>query len=84
MVQSPTGKTITLSCNGKWSRMSQELQDLIDKYQYTRTTGPNFKWSSSPIHPEEIPYSIMAEIKKLAEEKEPKVQCISTYRPRRR
>ena len=59
-VVSPTGRRVTLRCNGKWARMSAALLALVNKYQHTDA----YAWGD--FHPETITFGLMAEIKGLA------------------
>ena len=61
-MKSPTGRTVTLYCNGKWNRMSPELLELINKYQYTSMPP----WGSRPKHDEIVTYDLMRELLELA------------------
>jgi hypothetical protein len=63
-VKSPTGRTVTVHCDGKWGQMSAELADLINAYQYADVKA--LPWSSRPVHPHAISYALMAEIRQLA------------------
>jgi len=71
-MKSPTGRTVTLHCNGKWKLMSPELLELIKKYQYGHDRAPGeFRmggrhWSSQPKHEEIVTYSLMRELLELA------------------
>jgi len=75
-MKSPTGRTVTLRCNGKWKRMSPELLELINKYQYGRYGKDASSdrwyphrdrgWGSRPEHEEIVTYSLMRELLELA------------------
>jgi len=57
-----TGKTVTLSCNGKWGAMSAELLALVKKYD----RGEGLPWSGWPTYPEQLTADLMREIKELS------------------
>lgn len=64
-VQSPTGRTLTLHCNGKWSSMSPELLELVDRFK--NATADDLAWSTGPKHECDISYALLAEIKALCD-----------------
>ena len=62
-MKSPTGRTVTLHCNGKWNLMSPELLELINKYQYGKDAP---RWGGRPKHDEIVTYDLMRELLELA------------------
>ena len=62
-MEMPGGWLATLRCNGKWKRMSPELLELINKYQYGKDAH---RWASQAKHEEVVTYSLMRELLELA------------------
>ena len=66
-MKSPTGRVVTLHCNGKWNLMSPELHRLIMKYRFCGMTRPCFTpWGDRPEHEEVVTYNLMLELLELA------------------
>jgi hypothetical protein len=76
-MRSPTGRTITLHCNGKWKFMSPELLELINKYQYglveKRTCACVSRgaraWGMRPVYEEIVTHDLMREVLTLSQKK---------------
>lgn len=62
VMKSPTGSAVTLRCNGKWDMMSDELFNLINKYQHS--DAGELPWGKP--HKEVVTYDIMAEVLRLS------------------
>ena len=61
-MRSPTGRVVTLYCNGKWSKMSAELRRLVNKYQFA--DAADTPWGT--FCKETVTYDVMAEILNLS------------------
>lgn len=61
-MRSPTGRVVTLYCNGKWSKMSRELRRLVNKYQFA--DAADTPWGTA--RKETVTYDVMAEILRLS------------------
>lgn len=61
-----TGKTMVLSCNGKWDRFSPALAALIEKYHHANQEA--LPWSSFPKHPEMLSIEVLHEITVLSKD----------------
>ena len=59
-VKSPTGRIVTLRCNGLWDAMSLGLRLFIADYQ-----ADVDRWSSRPTRSETLTFVMMAEIARL-------------------
>ena len=61
-MQSPTGRVVTLHCNGKWSKMSKELRRLVNKYQFA--DAADIPWGTACK--ETVTYDMMTEVLRLS------------------
>jgi len=61
-MRSPTGREVSLRCNGKWNEMSEELRALINKYQFA--TSNDTPWGTS--RQETVTHDILAEVLRLS------------------
>jgi hypothetical protein len=61
-MQSPTGRSVTLDCNGKWDKMSGELLSLINKYQFADAAETPWRAECE----ETVTYDMMAEVLRLS------------------
>ena len=61
-MRSPTGRQVTIRCNGKWNMMSDDLTALIKKH--FMATADVLPWGKP--HKETVTHAVMAEALRLS------------------
>jgi len=64
-MKSPTGRTLTLDCHGRWGEMSESMTEFV--MWFNTLNSDQYKWRT--WSKKVIPYTLMAEFKKLVESK---------------
>ena len=61
-MRSPTGRSVTLNCNGRWDEMSKELLDLVSRFHYPHVDTYRWgDWATTTVS-----HDVMAELLEMA------------------